>query len=315
MTLKTLAAMHKMSFPSGITTVGVELEGYWDRPFQSGTPPEPEECEYCVWEADDGFEDSHYHEDTRYGHWERCLDCQDILDGNNVDFYEGHNSTARSELGLKADGSVYCPDGLTESHVSGEAASTILHTWGDVVEFVSRMYPAEVDYKCGLHVHMGCTRDQWAFAFNPTYWQHLNQTLAKIGEGCSPQTREWLENRLAEGRSDLDEGDCYCAPNTTGDRYGRYWAVNYNAWADHGTLEVRVNPMAVSAIPGADITRRRHSTRQVLNLIYGTLQATSNYWTQPAMWPTEQGRVTLEEDLALSTTPADPEVEHVTITC
>jgi hypothetical protein len=298
--LYTHDELDRLSFPNGITTVGVELEGYWAHEGLAGENTRPEDCDECYYDHD-------------YGEWVRCEDC-------NEETYDGYTlRRARRELGLKSDGSVTLPRDLQGTHVSGEAASEILRSWPEVMEFVLAHYPSIVDWKCGLHIHMGCTRDQWSFAFDPLYWNLLIASLTRIGEGCSPQTRQWLDKRLTEGRS-TEEADVYCAPNQRGDTYGRYWAVNYQSFESHGTLEVRVNPMAVGNGSGslkAPAHTRRHPYRpaiQALNLIYATLTSTGTFWTNPALWREETARAVAEEGFELRSTLAPPVHAHVQVT-
>ena len=288
MNLYTHADLDTLVFPEGITTVGVELEGYWKTATPLGITSDPEDCDMCYW-------------DEEYGEWVRCEDCADDVDGYTI-------RRARRELGLKADGSVHVPRHLTLSHVAGEAASDILRTWPAVVDFVMSHYPDAGDHKCGMHVHLGCTRDQWAFAFDPIYWMHLQSTLAQTGTGCSPQTQAWLNRRLKDGRSTA-EADVYCAPNRQGEHYGRYWAVNYNAFDAHGTLEVRVNPMAEGMAKGT-----YNPATQALNLIYTTLASTSTFWTTPSMWRQESQRATAAEDIRLESTIETAPDEHIRFT-
>lgn len=312
--LYTHAELDTLTFPAGITTVGVELEGFWECPGLCGNT-RPEDCDDCTWSDE-------------YEEWHRCSSCEDEV-------YDGYTlRRSRRELDLIPDGSVCTPEHLSGSHISGESVSEILRDWSEVMDFVLAHYPDEVDESCGLHVHMGCTRDQWSFAFDPLYWNLLRTSLMQIGQGCSPQTRAWLNQRLAEGRS-ADRCEVYCAPNQRGtylDHYGdrqprrthgRYWAVNYEAFDSHGTLEVRVNPMAEGrgAVTPERVlptpTRFGHPYRpaiQALNLIYTTLTSTGTFWTDPDLWREETARAVVADDLTLQSALTPAVHEHVRVT-
>jgi len=269
------------SFPAGITTVGVELEGYWERlGVDLPDPPDPEDCEYCV--------------QNEHGDWDYCCDCYDLhYPSTDADDHEERNNRD-----LKYDGSVEC-DGSTfsdDDYIAGEAASPILQSWSALKGWVHRSYPDGVDARTGMHVHLGCSQGLHDFSFDPNYWGHLRHTLREVGEGCTSMTQYWLENRLREGRSS-DEVDAYCRPNRINDRWSRYLAVNYSAFEQHGTLEVRVCPMAEEgrSKDGTHLSART----QALALIKGVLRATSDYWTTPSYWTTRQGTITTPVDMTL----------------
>lgn len=293
MSLPTMTALNQSSFPQGITTVGVEFEGYWER---QGTPPEeppdPEDCDHCTQDENGG--------------WHYCDDCWVLHHPEENDYHSDQDE--RRQQDLKYDGSVACDENIdADAYVAGEAVSPILHNWAEVVEFTADRYPQQVDWKTGMHVHIGITQNLLNFSFAASYWSHLRGTLEDVGSHCGPQTNEWLDHRLRTGRSTPD-ADYYCGPNTYKSRYERYNAVNYTAFEDHGTLEVRVCPMAHRA-------GTLSAERQALSLIHGVLSATSEYWTSRQYWEQATGHINTEEDLTLITSELAPSPTSVTITC
>jgi hypothetical protein len=295
MSLPTMATLQGLSFPRGITTVGIEFEGYWEREDRLWAEEhDPADCEGCTWHAD-------------YGEWDYC---SDFL--NSDDNWES-DDRERRRLNLKHDGSVWCDDDgdiPNADYIAGEKDSPILTRWTDVLRFAASYLPDAVDAKTGMHVHMGVTESLLEFSCHPLYWNHLRTTLQEIGSHCSAQTQAWLESRLRTGKSDRDQGTAYCRPNTDrpGDRENRYRMANYTAYESHGTLEIRVCPMA-EGYTKADCER------QTLALIYGVLQATSDYWTSKTYWQQAVGHINAVDDLTLLTselTTADP-IEHTVI--
>ena len=296
-------------FPPGITTVGIELEGFWTRELDADDieAEEPEDCPWSLCEWDGGPEDDESDPDN----WTRCWRCEDVINGNNAP----SSCDERDHQNLKEDGSVHCPPELQQTHVDGEATSPVLRSWAAVEEFVNASYPDAVNCYCGMHVHIGCTRDQWGFSFDQNYWTHLNQTLLNIGATCSQQTQDWLAYRIKHGRS-ADEADYYCVPNKEehGIRHSdRYSAVNYRAFGAHGTLEIRVCPMAQGHYHRG-VRKDLPPEAQALSLISGVLLATSDYWTQPLHWKKREHAVTIAEDLTLPTVTPDPPDEHAIFT-
>jgi hypothetical protein len=255
------------TFPNGIETVGVELEGFWDR---SEMPDFEYDdlCSYCqgLIERDDD-EDS----------------MGELPDPNDLCGECVHNI-----YGLKEDGSVHQPRGLYDV-VTGEYASSVLTSWRDLEYRVKRNYPHHVSNSTGLHVHIGCKdKALHNFSFSPTYWGILTNRLTDLveAEAVTGRTAEWLTRRIEEGRSD-DDADIYCAPNYVhqGMNSGRYYHVNYTSFHDHRTIEVRVLPMA------------DHGPEEALRMIQEVLLATSQYWTQPVYWDTASSSVDVEDDV------------------
>jgi len=290
MSLPTMTTLHGLSFPQGITTVGVEFEGYWERDESIPPPHNLDDCDVCTWDPDYNeynYCEAYYHEEDE----------------------EETERDARRRLDLKFDGSVWCDEWIPhEEYIAGEVASPILESWDAVMEFTADRLPDTVDYKTGMHIHMGITRALLEFSYSPKYWDHLRHTLTQVGASCSPQTQAWMDARLATGKSS-EEGSSYCMPNTMENRGERYCMANYTAFDAHGTLEIRVCPMALGARPAS-------RERQTLAMIYGVLQATSDYWTSRALWQQAAGYINAPEQLTLLTselTPAPPITRTITV--
>ena len=307
----------KRQLPRGIKSVGIELEGLWKRQL------EPEDTEDVGDPWDCAWNTCHWHggpegDDRDPDNWERCWRCEDAMDRDS----RSPDHQEREHQDLKEDGSVHNVRELRDTHVSGEATSDILYDWDSIKEFVEDRYPAAVSNRCGLHVHIGCTRAQWGFSFDQNYWTHLNHTLLDVGAQCSHQTAAWLKHRITYGRSD-SEADYYCVPNREGqtlDDSDRYSAVNYQAFSSHGTLEIRVCPMPQGRRLERPVGQRGTpisaltETAQALALIYGVLLATSEYWTQSRHWKKQAHAVTITEDLNLLPMNTDPPDEHAIFT-
>ena len=278
------ADLESLSFPQGITTVGVELEGYWER---------PEQEEYMDMTDMQDCEDCYRDEDGEISEW--CY--------NHDPYHQGSN--LYDHLGIKSDGSVHCDGHWPEDYyVAGEAVSHVLHSWAGLCRWLDGAYPYGADYKTGMHVHMGCTKQLLDFSFDPHYWEHLKATLLAVGKDCAPATRDWLQNRIYEGRSSEECDTRYCRPNewSTYSRNERYNAVNYTSFDCHGTMEVRVCPMAEDGYTPDG--RFVDAATQSLALIYGVLKATSDYWTSVNYWHRRVGSATAMEDITLTDDPA-----------
>jgi len=260
------------TFPTGIETVGVELEGFWD---EDKLPS--------------------------FGQDDLCSYCSDNLEHYDRDEWGEHlcDACMLSIFGLKEDGSVYRPSGLYNV-ITGEYASPVLRSWEGVVEAVQTHYPDHVSNRTGLHVHIGCKSSTLhQFSFSPKYWKILNDRLEGLVEAgtVKGKTATWLTNRIHDGRSDSG-ADVYCAPNhyNYGLYDGRYYHVNYDSFRRHRTIEVRVLPMA------------DHGADEALAMIEQVLLSTSAYWTQPVHWDVASSTVEVEEDVTIE--PEDTVIEE-----
>lgn len=309
MSFNPVLTLPQQRFPAGIKQIGIEFEGFWMRQLSADDveADDPWDCPWELCEYDGGPEGDESDPDN----WSRCWRCDDVINGNTAP----SSSRERDYQHLKEDGSVHCPFALQETHVDGEAASPILHSWAAAQEFVDTFYPADVNHRCGMHVHIGCTRDQWSFSYDQNYWTHLNHTLLNIGARCSQQTQDWLAHRIRYGRSDED-ADHYCMPNkeSHGLRHSeRYSAVNYQSFSAHETLEIRVCPMAQGRYRSGSPSPLTEKA-QALALIYGVLMATSEYWTKPTLWKKKQHAVTIAADLNLHAADNEAPDEHAIFT-
>jgi hypothetical protein len=260
------------TFPTGIETVGIELEGFWDED-KLPSFDQDDLCEYCS----DKME---FYPREEWG--------EHICDSCMMSLFD-----------LKEDGSVYRPSGLYNV-ITGEYASPVLRSWEGVVEAVQTHYPDHVSNRTGLHVHIGCKSSiLHHFSFSPKYWKILNDRLEGLVEAgtVKGKTATWLTNRIHDGRSDSG-ADVYCAPNNYnyGIEDGRYYHVNYGSFRRHRTIEVRVLPMA------------DHGADEALAMIEQVLLSTSAYWTQPVYWDVASSTVEVEEDVTIE--PEDTVIEE-----
>lgn len=261
-----------MCLPNGITTVGIELEGYWKASTRLAQVNCDDVCQHCAEEFDEAG---------------------DLIDGRSL-----CEECLWEATDLKEDGSVHYTNGIAPSHIAGEWASPILSSWAACVEAVRYNYPQQVSNLCGLHVHIGCdTRARRDFSIAPAYWKLLiNRVEGLMPAQVTGRTAEWLTHRIKYGRSD-ETTTAYCVPNSMSERYGRYQHVNYGAYTDHGTIEVRLLPMS------------DHGAEEALCMIQAVLLSTSDYWTQPMYWDTEDQTISVEEDVILE--PDEPITEAV----
>lgn len=99
-----------------------------------------------------------------------------------------------------------------------------------------RMWPQRVDESCGMHVHVSLKTPQMMDVLRMRHrqlWRHLKRELSKKKFAEVPH----LHYRLS-GRNSF----CRTAITDPRDQYDRYHALNWGAYYDHGTLEVRVLP-------------------------------------------------------------------------
>jgi len=288
--MTSLATLSLNGFPLDIQTVGVELEGHWLRPAGFSVASDDEPCEWCVY--DDEGDLDHYCDDCR----ERAAEGYESRSGDGV----------RRYLGLKQDGSVHLPYGLESTHINGEWASPILKDRAALERAVKTHYPDNVDYECGMHVHIGCPSEaRMRYSRSYVYWELLDGMLRDlIGRGIvQDETADWLDLRLEEGRS-TEDADVYCEPNYNLRDMGRYRRVNYGAYGDHGTIEIRVLPMAI------------YGAKEALPMIEAVLKATSRWWTDPTTWENAVSLVEAPTTMTLLPTdfifPDTPEVEENT---
>jgi len=289
-TVEQHAILNHASFPAGIGTVGVELEGFWEFDTVAWTTPgyrPPSSISYC-----DGCD----LEDVS----EMCEECRYLA------------------LGLKDDPSVYMHDEEGEPerdrgglpYVAGEAASPIYRSWTDLAEYVKHKYPDWVNSTCGMHVHIGCeTQALHRFSFSPTYWDLITTGLVHLGQTGEVygRTQRWLHQRIRTGQSTPSSDTAFAAPNSV--RHGmegsngRYHAVNYHSFEPKSTLEVRLLPMA------------DHGYLEALKMIAQVLKATSQYWTNPIYWDSAERQVTLADSVTIESgvglTTLEPQLEYV----
>lgn len=151
-------------------------------------------------------------------------------------------------------GSYDADDTPEESHrwVVGEVADGPFDSIAEALDWTRRVYPKRVNATCGMHVHI-----------SGVDWQKISDQSARLFiKGArklplaSTVTRQRLESRLAGANR-------YCKP---GVGYNdRYYQINTTSYHRHGTVEVRVWPMA---------TRYRDAAR-MLNY---TAQFAQRHW-------------------------------------
>jgi len=264
-------------FPTSIKTIGVEVEGFWSKPPNWDSELDPD-CYDCDWEEhDDGVRERTH----------LCYNCREEEGMHR--FLERH--------GLKEDGSVsgYAREATgSNDYVGAEYASPVLHNWSDLVRSVSNCgnrglgYPNRVSAHTGMHVHIGVTQELFDFTMSAVYWNLIRLDLLDLAEqGKLPeQDAKWLTHRCYHGTSS-NEVAGYCHPNSWRRMWERYNHVNYTAFEQHGTIEVRVCPAATTP-------------ESALIMVEQVLRSTHNYWTNPSLWEQVSSDVLQEQDLTLS---------------
>ena len=227
-------------FGKTLSTVGVELEGYWHS-----------------WDAPDIKEDSSV-----------SLEDPD-------EYYDDDD-----ELTVLAG--EYAP------------ASEYFDNYASLAEWIRQYWPdadygdksSGVDYKCGMHMHLGCSVDQLVHAYSPVLWRGLSKSLRRACKtpfvenvsGVETQTANWLKHRLDHGTSESYAfRGCEVHKAGLGDwRNDKFTRVNYSGWhLDRPTVEVRVLPMAVGG------------PEEALHLLRSVLTTFNQFWSRP---PT-QGKI------------------------
>jgi hypothetical protein len=208
---------------------------------------------------------------------------------------EGFWSTEDGDLPprMKGDCSVEAEDDDQLDHQetplysleAGEIASPILEGWQSVLDFVMQQYPNDQNHTCGMHVHLGVTPEMHAYTYNADLWETTAAALtalatADAGSPLNHTTRERLRRRATGG-------EYYCRLNKleeANDWKGyRYKVFNYSSFRSHQTLEVRVLPMAMSALEAIQIIKH--------------LITTIGEWVRDGEPVTLQGSVVATKDL------------------
>lgn len=158
--------------------------------------------------------------------------------------------------GFKGDGSV-----SIASHRApyvGEVASEILYGWSEAERFSRDNWPLVVNQTCGFHIHLGVQQDTLSALLNRQTWERWHQGA-----------RSWAQKKLRGVTRDralarLHGQSSMCQTNYEAVAHERYRSLNRLAWAEHGTLEVRVWPMPATARTGLQILRYTVSTMDAL---------------------------------------------------
>lgn len=123
---------------------------------------------------------------------------------------------------------------------TGEIASDVLRSWGDVYRFVHGNYPGEHDESCGLHVHVSTNLADYARLMEPEFNAAFQDAVLDLLDDLDPADADLLRPRF--------EGDNeYCYPSFQPLGGERYSQLNFTAYARHGTLECRLFPMFTTA--------------------------------------------------------------------
>jgi len=228
--------------PEGLTTVGVELEGYW-----------------------------HFDDERTY---------RPIYDRNNhanVEEWMDVKPTTKAMRppDYKYDGSVHRLHRYSNGEVCTPGKG--FRKWGPLRQWILEHYPTRVDAFCGLHIHLGVSKDQLTYAFDNQFWKELTQSLPEAVTQST--TKRWLANRLAEGRSSAAAGR-YSVPNTVvtdlrrWENSGRYRAINYmESFYAHKTMEIRVLPMA------ATTKGPERAALEAVHMVWSALKITADFFT------------------------------------
>jgi hypothetical protein len=262
------------AFPHSITTVGIEIEGFWARStdWTDDIDPDPD-CYDCSYNEDG---------DCTY----RCDDCS-----------RGSEDKYLESLGLKEDGSVtsYAREACgSNDYVGGEYASPVLSEWNALTRLISDCgtngagYPPIVSAHTGMHIHLGVTRHLYDFTLSEVYWSLIKRDLFDlVDSGKLPvQDAKWLDYRLRFGRSS-DDVTSYCQPNSWERIWERYTHVNYSSYSSYGTIEIRACPAATTPA-------------SALLMIEQVLRSTHNYWTNPSLWEQVSSEVRQPQDITLT---------------
>ena len=193
-----------------INLVGIELEGAWEKYNQAGE---------CIRnQAPQNLKgDSSVETRLRY----------------NQDFcYDDNNCNGPS-----------CSDRCDKRHGwIGEIASHAIVPQPHVLgQWITRNYPDKVDSSCGLHIHASfINNNDYAKLVTEKFGDFLNAELKKFGKKYNLSRYHRLWTRL--------DGEYYCEKSFIGEAQisglteHRYTQVNYYAYHQHGTVEIRTLP-------------------------------------------------------------------------
>jgi len=242
------------ALPVGITSIGIELEGYWAT-------------------TDRRIYRSYYEGGNHnYPTPDEWMEARTATVGNHANARE---ESCPPEF--KTDGSIHS----IRHHHSGEVAAPVpgFTTWSALQKFIREYYPTKVDGFCGMHVHLGCNHNQLTYAYNPTFWKRLNDRLLQTA--TQQRTKEWLTGRIEDGRSTAS-AHTYATPLQMPSRTeawknaGRYGAINYHAaFRTHRTMEIRVLPMAATTL------NHERAAIEAIHLVHTLAVITGDWWTNP----------------------------------
>jgi hypothetical protein len=131
---------------------------------------------------------------------------------------------------IKYDGSL---SGLETNYV-GEIVSDPYVRFGHLHNFIRNNYPDEVNSSCGFHIH-----------YSGIDFERITKRSHDL---FLRMCREYAKKRLADPTKQrairrLNGDNTYCEPHYDADVEDRYRAVNFRAYHDHGTVEIRLWPM------------------------------------------------------------------------
>jgi hypothetical protein len=154
-----------------------------------------------------------------------------------VELEGGWNSPPAAAARYKQDGSVT----IQAEWKSGEIPSAPLPVsdWFSVEDWISANYPDHVNRTCGIHVHLsfGVRNSEiiGRMRKDPKLLRMLLRRLDLWGK----------RNKVTNPRfwSRLRGENTYCKPVWQRTGTGRRFAINFEAYEEHGTVEVRILPM------------------------------------------------------------------------
>lgn len=142
---------------------------------------------------------------------------------------------------LKGDGSVSAGG----RHWVGEMASKPMYNWRNGESFIHDNYPDNVDSSCGLHVHISFKKALTGIlvlADDSGYGDGLINVLHRWGAKNKIMPRSCFYTRI-NGGNDFCKTEWNVRSLWSSHGGDRYTAVNFSAWREHGTVEIRVLPM------------------------------------------------------------------------
>lgn len=249
-----------------INAVGIELEGAWSR-FGSPECHHYDDCDCCehycryddredseCWYLDCDHEctDEECEDDCQHEHDNSCYSQECTHECDERCCTHDHDGDCQSvpyplSNHWHEDGSV---NGFDSYYCSGEAVSPICFSLEKADKWIRQFHPDRVNRTCGTHIHVSTVKDEHLLEYLSTevFYEYFMEFIKEWSDKHIPDKDHYFYERV--------NGDNeYCCPNFTkcyhhgsyhrpadqlGHSHQRYSHLNFCAWHEHGTVEIRI---------------------------------------------------------------------------